>query len=148
MKLSTRSRYGLRLMLALAKNYGKGNLLLKDIAGQEGISEKYLSLIVIPLKSAGLINSARGFTGGYTLARDPSQITLKEIIDLLEGEVLLDCLKNPAICPRSTSCASRDIWSLLNDRIAETLNSITLGQLVEMSNEKGNREETQRGFLR
>ncbi|MCX7981700.1 MAG: Rrf2 family transcriptional regulator [Syntrophales bacterium] len=136
MKLSTRARYGLRLMFALAKNYGKGYVLLKDVACAEEISEKYLSLIVIPLRSTGLINSARGATGGYSLARDPSQITVKEIVDVLEGEALLDCLKNPSLCPRVSSCVSRDVWVLLNDKISETLSSITLEKLIQMENEK------------
>ncbi len=85
MKLSTRARYGMRMMLALADHYGMGTLYLKDIAAAEEISEKYLSLLVIPLKSAGLIHSIRGAHGGYTLAKAPSQINLGEIMEALEG---------------------------------------------------------------
>ncbi|MCE5210107.1 MAG: Rrf2 family transcriptional regulator [Deltaproteobacteria bacterium] len=136
MKLSTRSRYGLRLMLALARNYGKGNTFLKDIAHEEEISEKYLSLIIIPLKSVGLVNSVRGSSGGYTLAKEPSQITLKDIVDVLEGDCLVDCLKNPRACSKVSTCASRDIWALLGVKISETLSSITLEQLVLMNKEK------------
>ncbi len=136
MKLSTRSRYGLRLMLALAKNYGKGNTFLKDIARDEEISEKYLSLIIIPLKSVGLVSSVRGSTGGYTLAKEPAQITLKNIVDVLEGDCLVDCLKDPKACARISTCVSRDIWAMLGGKISETLNSITLEQLVLMNKEK------------
>lgn len=136
MKLSTRSRYGLRLMLALARNYGQGNIFLKDIAREEEISEKYLSLIIIPLKSVGLVNSVRGSSGGYKLAKEPSQITLKDIMDVLEGDCLVDCLKNPKACSKVSTCASRDIWALLGGKISETLNSITLEQLVAMKKEK------------
>ena len=136
MKLSTRSRYGLRLMLALAKNYGKGNTFLKDIARDEEISEKYLSLIIIPLKSVGLVSSVRGSTGGYTLAKEPAQITLKNIVDVLEGDCLVDCLKDPKACTRINTCVSRDIWAMLGGKISETLNSITLEQLVLMNKEK------------
>jgi Rrf2 family protein len=136
MKLSTRSRYGLRLMLALARNYGKGNTFLKDIAHEEEISEKYLSLIIIPLKSVGLINSIRGASGGYTLAKEPSQITLKDIVDVLEGDCLVDCLKDPNACARVSTCASHDIWAMLGDKISETLSSITLEQLVLRNKEK------------
>ncbi len=136
MKLSTRSRYGLRLMLALARNYGKGNTFLKDIAREEEISEKYLSLIMIPLKGVGLVNSLRGSSGGYTLAKEPSQITLKDIVDVLEGDCLVDCLKNPKTCSKVSTCASRDIWALLGGKISETLSSITLEQLVIMNREK------------
>lgn len=136
MKLSTRSRYGLRLMLALAKNYGKGNIFLKDIAHEEEISEKYLSLIIIPLKGVGLVNSVRGASGGYTLSQDPSQITLKDIVDVLEGNCLVDCLKDPKACARVSTCASHDIWAMLGGKISETLSAITLEQLVLMNKEK------------
>ena len=136
MKLSTRSRYGLRLMLALARNYGKGNTFLKDIAHEEDISEKYLSLIIIPLKGVGLVSSVRGSSGGYALAKEPSQITLKDIVDVLEGDCLVDCLKDPKVCPRVSTCASHDIWALLGGKISETLNGITLAQLVIMNKEK------------
>ena len=80
MKITTRSRYGVRLMLELAGNYGKGQVLLKDIARNEGISEKYLSLIIIPLRTAGLVQSTRGAHGGYSLAKPPGEITLKDIV--------------------------------------------------------------------
>jgi Rrf2 family protein len=138
MKLSTRTRYGVRLMLDLAMNRSKGQIFLKDIAREEEISEKYLSLIIIPLKGAGLVNSMRGARGGYTLARDPSQITLKEIVDVLEGETcLVDCVKNSASCSRAEHCASRDLWTAVSRSISETLGSMTLEDLVKMSREKG-----------
>lgn len=137
MRLSTRSQYGVRLMLALAQNYGKGYTYLKDIARSEGISKKYLSLITISLKSAGLLNASRGAHGGYTLARPPSETTLKEIVDALEGDsCLVDCVKDLSSCPRVSICASRDIWVLLGGKIAETLNSFTLEQLVKINQEK------------
>jgi|APFre7841882654_1041346.scaffolds.fasta_scaffold02480_2 Rrf2 family cysteine metabolism transcriptional repressor len=137
MKLSTRTRYGVRLMVALALNYGKGPVLLKDIAKGQNISEKYLSLIVIPLRGIGLVNSIRGTYGGYSLAKDPSQITMKKIVDVLEGDCsLVDCVKNPSICPRVPICVSHDIWVIISGRISETLNSITLDMLVKMNQEK------------
>ena len=123
-------------MLALARNYGKGNTFLKDIAHDEEISEKYLSLIIIPLRGVGLVHSARGSSGGYTLAREPSKITLKDIVDVLEGDCLVDCLKDPNACSKVSTCASRDIWALLGGKISETLSSITLEQLVLMNKEK------------
>ncbi len=137
MKLSTRTRYGVRLMLELARNKGNGQIFLKDIAHEEEISEKYLSLIIIPLKSAGLVNSMRGAHGGYTLARDPSEITLKEIVDVLEGDTcLVDCVKNSSTCSRAETCASRDLWSIVSDGISRTLGSVTLADLAKMSREK------------
>lgn len=128
MKLSTRARYGMRVMLTLAVHYGKGPLYLKDIAKSEEISEKYLSLLMIPLRQAGLIHSIRGAYGGYALAKAPSQIHLGEIVEVLEGNSIVDCLKNPSACPRFAGCKSRDIWAFLNEKISEALQSITLEQ--------------------
>jgi|SRR5271157_2520124 len=137
MKISTRARYGVRLMVALAFNYDKGPVFLKDVAKGENISEKYLSLIIIPLRRIGLVNSIRGAHGGYLLAKDPSQITMKEIIDVLEGDCsLVDCVRNPSTCPRVPICASHDIWEIIGGKISETLNSVTLDMLVKMNQEK------------
>ncbi len=137
MKLSTRARYGVRLMVALALNYGKGPVFLKDIAKGENISEKYLSLIIIPLRGVGLVNSIRGAHGGYSLAKDPSQITMKEIVDVLEGDCsLVNCVNDPSACPRVPICASHDIWAIIGGKISETLSSITLDMLVKINQEK------------
>lgn len=137
MKLSTRARYGVRLMLALARNYGKEPVYLKDIARQEEISEKYLSLLIMPLRKTGLVTSVRGAYGGYNLARDPKKISLKDIVDVLEGDCsLVDCVKNPSICPRVATCVSHDIWAAVGGKISETLGSITLDMMVKMHEEK------------
>ncbi|MGA2527134.1 MAG: Rrf2 family transcriptional regulator [Smithellaceae bacterium] len=137
MKLSTRSRYGTRLMTTLACGNGVKPVLLKDIAASEEISEKYLSLIVIPLRAAGLIKSLRGARGGYNLAKDPNDISLRSIIEALEGEIcLVHCIKQPSNCNRSAICPTRDIWNILGNKISETLNSITLAQLVQIKKEK------------
>lgn len=137
MKLSARSQYGVRLMLALAQNYGKGYMYLKDIARGEGMSDKYLSLITIPLKGVGLISASRGARGGYSLARPPAEINIKEIVDVLEGEsCLVDCVRDATACPRVPLCASRDIWVSLGGKIAETLSAVTLEQLVRLNREK------------
>ena len=137
MRISTRLRYGSRLMLELALNYGKEPVFLKDIAKNEEISEKYLSQIIIPLKAKGLVTSFRGMNGGYVLAKLPSQITLREIVELLEGGLeLLSCIGNPSICSRVSICATRDIWNLLGERIVQTLDSVTLEDLVKSHNRK------------
>ena len=137
MKLSTRSQYGVRFMLALARNYGQGYVYLKDIAKGEGMSEKYLSLITIALKGVGLINACRGARGGYALSRRPAEINIKEIVDALEGDsCLVDCVKDANACPRVPICASRDIWVFLGDKIDETLSSFTLEQMVRLNQEK------------
>jgi Rrf2 family protein len=137
MKLSTRARYGVRLMLVLAENYGKEPVFLKDIASQEDISEKYLSLIIIPLRNIGLVSSVRGAYGGYNLARDPEKINLKEIVDVLEGDCsLVNCVKDSSACPRVSSCVSHDVWEIIGGKISETLTSITLDMMVRMNQEK------------
>jgi len=131
MKLSTRGRYGVRLMLDLALHYGEGPVLLKDIAGRQGISEKYLWQLINPLKTVGLIGSTRGAHGGYVLARPPEEISLKEIVRVLEGSLcLVDCVENPAVCDRSQTCTSRDIWSEASNQISQILESMTLDKMV------------------
>jgi Rrf2 family protein len=116
-------------MMALARNYGKGPIDLKDIAREEEISERYLGQIIIPLRGAGLVLSSRGAHGGYILAREPSEINLREIVGLLEGDCLVRCIKDPSSCSRVPTCASRDVWMLLGGRISETLSSVTLADL-------------------
>ena len=131
MKLSTRGRYGVRLMLDLALHYGEGPVLLKDIAGRQGISEKYLWQLINPLKTVGLIGSTRGAHGGYVLGRPPEEISLKEIVRVLEGSLcLVDCVENPAVCDRSQTCTSRDIWSEASNQISQILESMTLEKMV------------------
>jgi Rrf2 family protein len=137
MKLSTRARYGVRLMLDLARQYGQGSVYLREIAAREDISEKYLSQIIIPLRGEGLVRSTRGAHGGYRLAKPPAEITLREIVEPLEGgNCLVDCVKHPSACPRVPTCAARDVWTMLGEKISETLDSVTLEQLVRINLEK------------
>ena len=131
MKLSTRSRYGVRLMIALAVAGGNKSVFLKDIAASEDISEKYLSLIVIPLRAAGLLRSIRGARGGYALAREPKDISLRDIVEAVEGETcLVTCVKNPDVCKRVSVCPARDTWTQLSNTIKKAMASVTLAQLV------------------
>ena len=119
-------------MLELALNYKKGTVLLKDIANEEEISGKYLSQLMIPLKASKLIVSSRGAHGGYRLAKDPSLITIKDIVQTLEGNLSpVECVHNPSVCNRVSNCTTRQIWEMLDEKIAETLNSITLDDLVK-----------------
>jgi Rrf2 family protein len=130
-------------MLALARNYGNGSVFLKDIAREEEISEKYLSQIIIPLRGAGLVSSSRGAHGGYTLAKSPVEITLRQIVEPLEGDCLADCVNNPAACTRVPTCASRDVWSMLGGKMYETLGGITLEQLLHREQDKIQRSFSQ-----
>lgn len=144
MKLSTKGRYAARLMLVLAHNYGKGPLILKDIARIEEISEKYLGQIVHPLKVAGLINSGRGAHGGYTLARPPSQIKLSEVVQAVEGPIIpVECVNNPAVCNRVNICVARDVWQEMGIKIVETLDSVTLEDMVIRQKNKGKEVKVQ-----
>jgi Rrf2 family protein len=137
MKLSTRGRYGVRLMLELALHYGEGPILLKDIAERQGISEKYLWQLINPLKTTGLVNSLRGAHGGYVLGKAPEAISLKAILQILEGSLcLVDCVDNPALCERSPSCISRDIWGEASKNMQQTLEDTTLAAMVERQKEK------------
>lgn len=131
MKLSTHSRYGLRLMLALGLNSKKEPLSLKDIAKSEKISEKYMSQIIIPLKSRGLVTTFRGAHGGYVLSRPASQIKLLDIIETLEGDMcLVDCVKKPDMCERSTECVTRDIWDEMSGLLTGFLEKLTLEDII------------------
>ena len=132
MKISTRARYGLRLMVDLAMKYGKGPIYLKDVSRSQEISEKYLSQIIIPLKAAGLVKSFRGAHGGYTLAREPEKINLLEVVSTLEGTLnLVECVTNPQECSRISNCAAQDVWCQVAKAMAQTLGALTLADMVE-----------------
>jgi Rrf2 family protein len=140
MKLSTRSRYGVRLMLALGLNEKKGPIFLKDIARTEEISEKYLSLIIIPLKAKGLVSTFRGAHGGYILSRPASEIKLLDIIEPLEGDLtLVDCVKNPDMCDRSNECVTRDVWDEMSSMLSDFLSKHTLEDLIRKYKKRKNR---------
>ena len=146
MKLSTRGRYGVRLMLELALHYGEGPILLKEIAERQGVSEKYLWQLINPLKTMGLVTSQRGMYGGYALGKAPEVITLREILQILEGSLcLVDCVDNPSLCERSPSCISRDIWGEASRDMQRTLQDTTLAAMVERQKNKAevNREAGQ-----
>jgi len=141
MKLSTKGRYGVRLMLDLAAHYGEGPVLLREISRREDISEKYLWHLINPLKSAGLINSTRGSHGGYTLAKAPAEISVKDILEVVEGPIcLVDCIEKPASCKRSDFCIARDLWGDASRVLAETLAKTTLASLVERQKDKKERQ--------
>ena len=141
MKLSTKGRYGARLMLDLALRYGQGSVFLKDIAARQGISEKYLGHLIPALKSAGLIHSTRGAHGGYMLAREPSAITLREIVQSTEGSLsLVECADVPDACQRTSECVTRDIWQKVTDGIVGVLEGITLEDMINMYREKQNKK--------
>ena len=135
MKLSTRSRYGVRMLLDLALHSGEGPVRLGDIAERQCIAVKYLEQIIIPLKKANYVLSVRGPKGGHMLAKPPEEITVGEIVALLEGGLkLTGCVLKPAVCDRSNYCVTRFIWKEATEAIRERLDAITLRELVNRSN--------------
>ena len=131
LKLSTKGRYGVRLMLELAIHYQKGPVALKDIAKRQEISLKYLEHLILPLKDAKLIRANRGAHGGYALLRSPADISLEDIVAALEGPVCVaECTLNPKICKRAKDCLSRGAWKELAVRITRFLSALTLDKLI------------------
>lgn len=111
MKLSTRGRYGTRLMLELAKQYGKGPISMSDISKNQKIPIKYLEQLIIPLKKAKLITSVRGPKGGHMLSRAPQEINLWEVLLRLESKFsFVDCLSDASCCENSATCPIRPVW--------------------------------------
>ncbi len=132
MKLSTKGRYGVRLIIDLALHGGEDPVLLKDIARRQGISEKYLWNLITPLKTAGFVRSMRGAHGGHRLAKDPSEISLKDIMRVLEGPLcLVECVENPSSCKRSQTCITRDVWCEASQGFMKTLDAMTLEKMVD-----------------
>lgn len=144
-RLSTKGRYGARLMLNLAHNYKNGNeaVILKSVSDDEEISIRYLEQIVIPLKINKLVKSIRGAGGGYTLARHPSKIKLKEILHALEGSCcLVDCVDDSDYCNRVPLCATHDVWTQASHLLKEYFGNITLQDLIEISNKKNSKAKS------
>lgn len=122
----------MRLMIDLALHDGEGPVLLKDIARRQGISEKYLWNLISPLKTVGLVRSIRGAHGGYRLAREPAEISLRDIMRVLEGPLcLVDCVENPSCCERSPTCITRDVWCEASQGFLKTLDAMTLEKMVD-----------------
>ena len=137
MKLSTKGRYGTRAMLDVALHCAEGPVHLKDIARRQQLSKKYLEHLTSRLEAAGLLRSIRGAGGGISLARPPSEIKLSEILQTLEGPTaLVECVDNPEWCPRSGTCATRDIWMEMGQLLSDLLESRTLEDLCRQQREK------------
>ena len=130
MKLSTKGRYGARAALELAVRYGSGPIMVKEIASNQGVSERYLEHILNSLRTAKLVKSTRGAKGGYELARHPSSITLGAIIRTLEGPMdIVPCIED-GDCPRAVDCVMFSIWNDVKKSIDKVLDSITLQDMA------------------
>jgi len=138
MKLSTRTRYGVRAILELAMSGNKGPLQLKIVAQRQDISVKYLEQLMVVLKAAGFVRSIRGSKGGYMLAKAPDQIELIDVLHCLEGTVTtVECVENKDYCVRAADCAARDLWVKVQKAIEDVLQSMTLQDLVNRGKGKG-----------
>jgi Rrf2 family cysteine metabolism transcriptional repressor len=132
MKLSTRTRYGIRAIIEIAENSGRGPLQTKVIAKSQDISVKYLEQLMAMLRSSGFVRSIRGAKGGYMLAKAPNQIKLSDVFDCLEGHVTtVECVGDKDFCERAADCVARQVWAQVQQAITNVLQSITLQDLVD-----------------
>ena len=132
MKISTKGRYGLRILMDLAIHQSEKPRLIRDIAKSQQISEKYISRLVIALRKEGMIRSVRGVNGGFHIAMKPEDITLLDVIEVMEGPLsIVDCVKAPKRCAMHVNCAPREIWCKLNDEIRDLMRQTTLADILE-----------------
>ena len=132
MRVSTKGRYGLRIMVELAMRQGTGPVLVTTIAQSQSLPAKYIHVLVGGLKAAGLVTAVRGPNGGLELARDPGRITPLDIVEALEGRLsAVDCTQEPGVCARAGDCVARDVWCELAAAMAEALGRHTLAELAE-----------------
>lgn len=133
MKISTKGRYSLRLMLDLAQHYEDGSLSLKDISERQNISKKYLEQIVPPLTKADLLISNRGHMGGYRLAKSPSEITVAAVVECTEGSLQpVSCMSDTSNeCPQQLECLTLPVWQGLYGVMSEYLESISLQDILD-----------------
>lgn len=131
MKLSTKGRYGVKAALHLALNYNNEHISIKSIAEKINVSEYYLEQLFSQLRRAGIVRSIRGAHGGYTLSRPPNEVTVYDIIEVLEGSIeISDCIEDTT-CNNSDSCATRLLWIRFKESIDGVLKSTTLQDMVD-----------------
>jgi len=141
-RLSTKGRYGTRLMLNLAHHFNNGNeaTILKNVSEEEDISIRYLEQIIIPLKINKLVKSIRGAGGGYTLARKPADIKISEILHSLEGACcLVECVDDGDYCNQVSNCASYELWKEASHRLKDYFEKTSLQDLLNISNKKNSK---------
>lgn len=122
--------------MELAENYGKGPLRLKVVAKRQDISVKYLEQLMAVLKSAGIVRSVRGPSGGYVLAKSPNEIKVSDCFNCLEGPVITtECVDNSNFCTRTANCVARQLWTDVQNTVMDLLQSITLQSLIDRARE-------------
>lgn len=137
MKISTKGRYALRLLIDLAQNGSEGFVALKDISERQGVSKKYLEQIVPILNRSNILITGRGYQGGYKLAKKPAEYTVGDILRLTEGNLApVSCLEQtPNRCERCRECITLPIWEGLHKTINEYLDGITLQDILDRQKE-------------
>lgn len=131
MKVSTRGRYALHLMLDVALHQDGGPVSLKDIAKRQGISDKYLEQIIAILNKAGYVKSVRGPQGGYSLTKEPEEYTIGMILRLTEGSLApVACVEEGSACEKSSSCATILVWQRINEAVNDVIDHMTLADLL------------------
>lgn len=137
MKISTKGRYALRLMLDIALTGGEEPVSLRDVARRQDISDKYLEQIITPLSRAGLVRSVRGAGGGYLLTRAPEEYTVGEILRVLEGSLApVTCAESKGCCGRADRCVTQEVWEQVAQAVSSVVDHITLADLVKRYEEK------------
>lgn len=155
MKLSTKSRYGVRALFDMAYHAGTLPVQVKDISRRQNISQRYLEQIFQDLKKAGLLRSKRGPQGGYSLSRSPAQITLLDIVSVTEGGLsLIDCVNhdepnkgNCAPCDRINQCATQSIWAEAGHTLEAYFSSVTLKDVCDKAHSLGLERELDHRFM-
>ncbi len=137
MKFSTKTAYGVRVLLDLALHRAEEPVPLRDIARRQELPLPYLERLIAPLVAAGIVRTKRGVGGGIYLARDPAEIRLDEVVRILEGSLApMECVDDPGACARSSFCAVRDLWAEVREAMVQVLASTTLRDLAERQREK------------
>ncbi len=132
MKISTKGRYALRVMIDIALNSNGKYITSKEIAKRQGISNKYLEQIIAMLNKAGYLEAARGTFGGYKLAKKPNEYIIGDILKATEGDLTpIECLTEEGKCIRQKNCKTYSFWKGLNDVIDDYVNSKTLENLIK-----------------
>ena len=137
MKISTKGRYALRMMIDLAEHQEDGYIALKDISERQNISKKYLEQIIAIVNKPGVLRANRGSQGGYRLAKEPKDYTVGEILRMTEGSLSpVECVDyNPIECERAANCPTLPVWQHLSKIINEYLDSVTLQDLIDSHNQ-------------
>ena len=136
-KISTKGRYGLRMMIDIAMNQNEGPVSVRDIARRQSLSDKYLEQIISVLNKAKYVKSIRGAQGGYILTKRPEEYTVGMILRLTEGSLApVACVEDEDTCDKMNDCATVLVWKKMNEAINQVVDSITLADLVDYERQR------------